>query len=149
MRQKYAIAAHVFLTNAHGEVLFMRRANTGYADGKWSVAAGHVEANETFVACALRELKEEAGLQLKPASLKPVLVQQKRDFDEQERVDIFFHAILPDGQTPIIGEPEKCDSVCWANPADPPENTIGYVAHALRHWASGDGSFIAYFGFDL
>jgi 8-oxo-dGTP pyrophosphatase MutT (NUDIX family)/CRISPR/Cas system-associated exonuclease Cas4 (RecB family) len=84
MRQKYAIAAHVFLTNAHGEVLFMRRANTGYADGKWSVAAGHVEANETFVACALRELKEEAGLQLKPASLKPVLVQQKRDFDEQE-----------------------------------------------------------------
>lgn len=148
MRNKYAVAAHVFLTNADGDVLFMRRANTGYADGQWSVAAGHVEANETFLDCAARELKEEAGIQLPPTLLRPALVQQKRDFDGEERVDVFFHATLPEGQTAVIGEPEKCDALCWAGAATPPKYTVGYVEHALRSWASGEARVLTYFGFD-
>lgn len=148
MRNKYAVAAHVFLTNADGNVLFMRRANTGYADGHWSVAAGHVEANETFVACAVRELEEEAGIQLAPTLLKPALVQQKKDFDGEERVDVFFHATLPEGQDAVIGEPEKCDAICWARPANPPEHTVGYVEHALRSWVSGEAFVLTYFGYD-
>ena len=148
MRNKYAVAAHVFLTNTEGDVLFMRRAKTGYADGQWSVAAGHVEANETFVACAVRELEEEAGVQLAPALLEPVLVQQKKDFDGEERVDVFFQAALPEGQTVVIGEPEKCDAIVWANPGNPPEQTVSYVEHALRRWRSGNALNLTYFGFD-
>lgn len=148
MRNKYAVAAHVFLTNADGDVLFMRRANTGYADGQWSVAAGHVEANETFLACAVRELEEEACIRLAPVMLEPALVQQKKDFDGEERVDVFFHATLPEGETVIIGEPEKCDAICWANPADPPEKTVSYVEHALRCWKPGDALVLTYFGLD-
>jgi ADP-ribose pyrophosphatase YjhB (NUDIX family) len=44
--------------NDKGEVLLVR----GRRGGKWSFPKGHVEKNETSFECAIRELKEEAGI---------------------------------------------------------------------------------------
>ncbi len=44
--------------NNKGEVLLVR----GRRGGKWSFPKGHVEKNETGFQCAVRELKEEAGI---------------------------------------------------------------------------------------
>ncbi len=49
------------------EVLLLRRANTGYMDGKWDFAgSGHVEEGETAARAVCRELLEETGLMAKP-----------------------------------------------------------------------------------
>ena len=49
------------------EVLLLRRANTGYMDGKWDFAgSGHVEEGETAARAVCRELLEETGLVAKP-----------------------------------------------------------------------------------
>jgi hypothetical protein len=37
--------AHIFLLNDLDEILLLRRLNTGYEDGNYSVIAGHVSAN--------------------------------------------------------------------------------------------------------
>ncbi len=44
--------------NDKGEVLLVR----GRRGGKWSFPKGHVEKDETGFQCAVRELKEEAGI---------------------------------------------------------------------------------------
>lgn len=143
-----AVAAHLLLENENGKVLFLRRANTGYADGQWSVPAGHVDAGETVIEACIREAAEELAIDLAQSDVRPVLVQHKRDSDGEERIDFFFAAHLPDGQTPVIAEPDKCDFLEWADLVAPPIPLVAYVGAALTAIAAEKDTFLSCFGFE-
>lgn len=145
-RLRVAIAAHLWLLDGDGRMLFARRANTGYADGLWSVPAGHVEPGETFEQACVREAEEEIGLALRPQSLSFTCLQQKLDHDGEERVDVFFSAALPVCGTVSIREPDRCDGLCWTPPDEPPAPTVPYIAAALAHVRRGGGP-LAHFGY--
>ena len=145
-RTRFPVAVHVWLSDRDGRLLFQRRAGTGYADGYWSVPAGHVEAGETLHAACVREVLEETGVRLRVDALEFAGVQHKHDLDHQERIDFFFTARLPAAATPRIVEPQRCDGLTWA-PADaPPKPLVPYVSAALEAWISR-GAGLAYFGF--
>src|SRR5437667_5491731 len=59
-------AVHVLLFNQRGEVFLQKRSMTKDTfPGAWdSSASGHLDRGETYDACALRELREELGLEL-------------------------------------------------------------------------------------
>ena len=59
------------------KILLLKRFNTGYEDGNYSMIAGHVDPNETFTQCIIREAEEEAGILLKPKDLKVVHVMHR------------------------------------------------------------------------
>lgn len=52
-------------------MLFARRQNTGYVDGKWDFAgSGHVDENETAAQAVVREAKEETGISIDVVNVK-------------------------------------------------------------------------------
>jgi len=59
-------ACHMLLFNTAGEVFVQKRSSHKDNDpGLWdSSAAGHVDAGECYIDCAVRELEEELGLQV-------------------------------------------------------------------------------------
>ncbi len=59
-------AVHVLVFNARGEVFLQKRSmKKDIAAGKWdSSASGHLDTGEAYDACAVREVREEIGLQL-------------------------------------------------------------------------------------
>ena len=59
-------AAHVLVFNARGETFLQKRSMTKDREpGKWdSSCSGHVDSGEDYDACAVRELREEIGLEL-------------------------------------------------------------------------------------
>jgi isopentenyldiphosphate isomerase len=59
-------AVHVLVFNSRGEVFLQQRSLTkDRQPGLWdSSASGHLDAGEEYDPCALRELREELGLQL-------------------------------------------------------------------------------------
>ena len=59
------------------KVLLLKRFNTGYENGNYSMVAGHVDPGESFVQCIIREAKEEAGIQLDPEDLKVAHVMHR------------------------------------------------------------------------
>lgn len=144
-RVGFPLAAHLLLHDERGRVLFQRRRSTGYADGQWSVPAGHVEARETLHDACVREALEEVGVRLRAQDLALACIQQKHDTDGEDRLDAFFTAVLPPGAVARIQEPGRSDALEWAQPASPPQPLVPYVAAALRHTVSG-GPVLAYFG---
>jgi isopentenyl-diphosphate delta-isomerase type 1 len=59
-------AVHVLVFNARGELFLQKRSmKKDCSPGAWdSSAAGHLNAGETYDACAIREVREELGLEL-------------------------------------------------------------------------------------
>lgn len=133
MRHTYPVAVHVFLLRA-GEILLLRRFNTGYEDGNYSVVAGHVEAGETVTQAAIREAREEVGIEIAPADLRIGHVMHRHGDDE--RVDFFVVVEQWEGDLRNC-EPSKCDELRWCAVATLPDNTIPYVCHALTCWQAG------------
>ena len=127
-RFKIIPACHLILLR-NGRVLLLRRHNTGYEDGNYSVVAGHVDGNETIRCAMAREAKEEAGIVLSPESLQVAHVMHRKKSDE-ERID-FFLAAKDWKNEPRITEPDKCDDLRWFELGNLPQNTIPYVRHAI------------------
>ena len=60
-RAPWMFVAVYLLLLREGQVLLLRRHNTGYEDGNYSVIAGHVEPGERITQALVREAAEEAG----------------------------------------------------------------------------------------
>lgn len=58
------IPASYLILIKDNKILLLRRANTGFKDGFYSMVAGHVDPGETFTDCIIREAQEEAGITL-------------------------------------------------------------------------------------
>jgi 8-oxo-dGTP diphosphatase len=54
----------LILTDAQGQVLLLRRANSRYGEGAWCLPGGKIDYGETVEAAAARELTEETSMQL-------------------------------------------------------------------------------------
>lgn len=117
-----------------GKVLLLRRANTGYEDGKYGLPSGHADGGETARAAACREALEEAGVKINPGDLKFAHAMHRLQNDE--RVDFFFTADKWEGE-PANMEPEKCDDLNWFPLDNLPPNTIPYIKQAIEHSQSG------------
>ena len=129
-------------------VLLLRRYNTGYEDGNYSVIAGHVEAGETFTECIIRESKEEAGIILKPEDVKVVqVIHRKAQKGELcDRVGVFFIAKNWNGKI-INKEPDKCDDLSWFDLNAMPKNVVPCVKRVID--CVKKKSFIVNYGFRL
>jgi len=129
MRATFPVTVHLFFLREN-QILLLRRFNTGYADGQYSVPAGHLDGGETVLAAAAREAQEEVGILLEADDIQYSSVMHRRDGDE--RVDFFVNIIKWDGE-PVNAEPDKCDELCWVDVNDLPENTIPYIKRALHN----------------
>ncbi|MDE2845890.1 MAG: NUDIX domain-containing protein [Gemmatimonadota bacterium] len=133
-RFKTITDVHVFLKNDNDDILMLRRANTGYEDGNYSVIAGHLDGHEEVMEAAIREAKEEAGIEIRYMDIKVVGVMHRKQDDE--RISFFLSASRWSGDI-INMEPERCDDLSWFPICDLPVNTIPYVRRAIENWVNG------------
>lgn len=120
------------------DVLLLRRANTGYRDGQYTLPAGHLDGNETAITAAIRETREEVGVSIAPEDARVVaVVHRGPEADgDVEYVDFYVAASRWDGE-PANTEPEKCDGIVWASLDQLPAETIPYVVEAITHVRAG------------
>ena len=132
-RATFPVTVHLFFFREN-KILLIRRFNTGFADGQYSVPAGHLDGDETVIAAAAREAEEEVGIRLDADCIQYSQVMHRRDGDE--RVDFFVNVSEWNGEF-INAEPDKCDEIRWVDVNDLPENTIPYIKRALHNHRNG------------
>ena len=108
-------AVHVLVFNSRGQVFLQKRSMTkDRQPGLWdSSASGHLDRGESYDACALRELREEIGLELSapPQRLFKLPASQKTD---QEHV--WVYRCEADG--PFTLHPEEIERGDWFTPPE-------------------------------
>jgi 8-oxo-dGTP diphosphatase len=130
---RFPVAIHLFFLR-DDSVLLLRRFNTGWEDGKYSVPAGHVEVGESVTEAAIREAREEVGADLQAIDVQVVHVMHRRS--EEERVDFFLHVRSWMGEL-SNREPQRCDDLAWYLFSSLPENIIPYVRQGLANYQDG------------
>lgn len=126
-------AAYVLLLHQE-KILLQLRHHTGFMDGYWAcAAAGHVEPGESVFGAAIREAKEELGIDIAVRALTPLTTLHRKQGGDRlidQRVDFFFACTKWTGEA-HIQEPDKCAELRWfaldALPALIPDHERGVL----------------------
>lgn len=116
-RQTVRLAVYIIFHNERDEILMIRRANTGWCDGEYTLPAGHIDAGETALRSCIHEAREEVGLEIFETDLilRNVTQFQQINNADENYVNFFFECRNYSG-TAKIGEPNKCDDLIWIKP---------------------------------
>lgn len=114
------------------EILFMKRKNTGYADGKYGLPGGHVEKNEEIKQAMIRETKEEIGIEIKKEDLTLYKVLNRKISENIEYIDFVFKVKKWSRELQNV-EKDKCDEILWIDKNQIPENTIDFIKEVLKN----------------
>ena len=134
LRNRFPVTVHIFLLRQK-HVLLLRRQNTGFADGLFSVVAGHIDGNESVRQAARREAAEEVGIELRVDDKHFAGVMHRRE--GEERIDFFFSTHIWHGE-PANLEPNKCSELRWVPIDRLPEDTVPYIQKAIRCFWEAD-----------
>jgi 8-oxo-dGTP diphosphatase len=131
---RFTLRGAVYLMPIKGDqILLLRRFNTGWMDGHFSLVAGHLDGNESVTKAMAREAKEEeAVIDIDGCDLIPVTVLH-RNSPDAEYVDFFFVITKWQGEI-SIGEPDKCDLLAWYPIDSLPEKTLPYIKEAIQNY---------------
>lgn len=124
------------------QILLLKRKNTGFEDGNWSVVAGKIDPDEDMLTSVQREAKEEIGVTVNRDDIKVCGVLHRLS-GPLNWVD-FFVEIKNWSGTPFNAEPDKCSALEWFPLNGLPDHTIPYVRHAINKdqssmWYDSDG----------
>ena len=118
--------AAILVFNKVGCVLLQKRDNipTIREPGKWDVWGGHCEEDETPEACAIRELREEIGVEITDSSTLKFLMSRPVEGQEES---VFAYMFEDDG-TPPVYEGERA---AWFTPEEAASMSMAFGAEAL------------------
>lgn len=123
-KKRPSIGVGVLIVNSEKKILLSPRLKP-YGYKKLALPGGHVEWMETLVDTAVREVFEEAGIELNPKKVHNLYV-----FSEEVHPKLGKHYIthyliakLPKGQDAINKEPHKHGPWGWYDPFNLPRNT--------------------------
>jgi 8-oxo-dGTP diphosphatase len=110
MKNKRPFIGVAIIIVKDNKVLLLKRKGS-HGAGTWNFPGGHLEFNEKVATCALREVKEEAGIEIEnlryASYTNDIFKKEKKHY-----VTLFIIADWKSGKAKIM-EPEKCTKIGW------------------------------------
>jgi isopentenyldiphosphate isomerase/ASC-1-like (ASCH) protein len=102
---KWHAASHIWIINPKRELLITRRSlDAGTSPGAWTMSAGgHVDSGETPLESAIREVKEEIGIEFSESRFKKLFVTKFKsgNYFPGRKVNQFHHVFLIESDLPL------------------------------------------------
>lgn len=120
-----------------GRVLLGKRKGS-HGAGEYGGPGGHLEYGETLEETALRELKEECGIQVK--NLRLLCVSDLLTYLPKHYIDIGMTADWVSGEPKVL-EPEKVEFWGWYDLEAMPKSLFGAVSAYCEAYKTGKKHF--------
>lgn len=118
------VTVKALVVNDKNEVLLVKRAPNIFRGNTYDLPGGFMGRDEATQECALRELREETGINGKIEFLFLINDSPKRPKEDRQNVD-FIYVVKPLGGT--LSADEECSSVNWFSKEDlPPEEEFAF-----------------------
>ena len=92
--------------------MLMQKRTGAHGDGQWSFPGGHIEAGEYSGVAAVREAREEVGVDIRQLRTLPLFTEDV--FPETGKHYITLYVLATDWRgDPEIREPDKCSEMGW------------------------------------
>ena len=105
-------------------------------NGYYGLPSGKVENGETYMQAAVREAKEEAGVEIKLKDLRYLHVTHRQE-PEMTWVDVYFEAKKWQGE-PFNAEPNVHEKLDWLDPNNLPKNVVLSVRFVFEQIQAGN-----------
>jgi 8-oxo-dGTP pyrophosphatase MutT (NUDIX family) len=130
--------ASYLIVKRDGKIAFVWRTGTKWMNDHYGLPSGKVETNESYTQAAIREAKEEIGIDIQPEHLKYLLTMHRYEPSSHaaEWVDVYFEVLEWQGE-PYNAEPHKHGELAWLDPNNLPEKIIPTVRFALEEIQAG------------
>ena len=104
----------VFILNSNKEILLQKRSMTKkFNPGKWGLCAGHVSYDETLEDAALREIKEEIGLDIGLGDLNSIGDKLVLLYDKGAHITYHYYIKVDKSSDEFIIQKEELSEVKW------------------------------------
>ena len=128
--ERFKLPVGIFIMLRQGnKVLFQLRQNCSFS-GHWGFVGGHLDGNETIVSAAIREGKEEIGIDILPQNLN--LKTICHSLNGAEYLQFYFECSSWQGEIENK-EPDRGARLDWFDLNDMPENVCPYLKDAVSH----------------
>ncbi len=121
----------VMIENDRGEFLLGKRKGV-HGAGEWAVPGGKLDMGETIAEAALREVKEETGLDVTFESIIAVNDDLEWISDNRQYVTFIIKVLSTSGE-PVCMEPHKCEELRWFALDALPDNLFNPTRRAFVH----------------
>jgi 8-oxo-dGTP pyrophosphatase MutT (NUDIX family) len=118
------------------KVAFLLRTNTSWMNNHYGLPGGRVEEAEKFTDAAVREAKEEVGVDIDPADLKLALTWQAH-YDDGDWIQVVFEAAKWQGEL-FNAEPDVHGELQWFDLDALPENVLRENKFILENINAGN-----------
>ena len=133
MTERHLTRTAVFIIlEKDNQIFFLRRKNTGWADGLLNLPAGHVDKSDQVRETAIKEAKEEACVDIKIEDLEFIHVDYKRDL----YTNFYFRANTWNGE-PSLGEPELASEAMWIDKNNLPDDVTPQLKNLFAQLKQG------------
>lgn len=119
-----------------GRLLLVQRAREPWTS-HWDVPGGFCDGAEHPEAAAVRELREETGLDVRLTGLLGMWIDRYGDETTYATLNVYFHAVADDLTVSAAAAPDEIAAVRWFTPAELADVPLAFPAHmrpAVAAW---------------
>jgi 8-oxo-dGTP diphosphatase len=117
------------------QILLGKRKNS-HGEGEYALPGGHLEHNESFEECLLRELAEEVGPDFKVTEPEFLCLTNLRRYLPKHYINIGMTTKWISGE-PKVMEPDKVENWEWFDIDDLPEPLFGSTTNYVQAHKTG------------
>ncbi len=131
-KEKFLSSIYLIIKNKKGNILLQRRQGTKLWSGFLALPAGHVDEGEDAYEAAIREAKEELGIEILVENIVDTFVVNRKNKSLMSYYDVYFEISKYKGMI-TINEPEKCSELVWCSSNELPEDMISFEKEAMEN----------------
>lgn len=135
-RERFLYSVYLLIKNDKGEILLQRRQGTKLWPGFLALPAGHIDEKENAYDAAIREAREELGIEISIDNIIDTFVVNRRNKSLMPYYDVYFEINGYAGEIQI-SEPEKCSELVWCNINNLPEDMVDFEIEAIKNNQKG------------